>query len=487
MQYGWINSINKMSEECLVLGVFCKSHPNQFLDLENKLIKQLIPSLCSRLQEPGDSVWQTEVDGRSLLLIDCGSPESFDEKALKKRMNDICAALIKQRIKSACLYLPRVYQQSANWQLMQMLLQLDAGYYQLNDYKTKHRKDHVLQQVSFYMENDDDQSAEETLATAAAIAAGIKLTRSLADLPPNHCTPSHIAQKAQDLSQAHPSISCNILQENDLRELNMGAFLAVGQGSEQAPCLVELSYQGGGEQAPVVLVGKGITFDSGGLSLKPANAMEEMKYDMSGAASVLGALQACALLKLPINVVGLLACAENMPSGKAIKPGDIVTSMSGQTIEILNTDAEGRLVLADTLTYAERFKPEMVIDIATLTGAMVIALGHITTGFFSNNEGLADEISIAANESGEKCWRLPLDESYQELLDSPIADMTNISSDRTAGSIVAACFLSRFTKAYKWAHLDIAGTAWVSGKKRAATGRPVSLLVQLLRHAASSR
>jgi leucyl aminopeptidase len=233
-------------------------------------------------------------------------------------------------------------------------------------------------------------------------------------------------------------------------------------------------------KAPIVLVGKGVTFDSGGISLKPPAGMEEMKYDMAGAARVLGTLKACALLKLPVNVVGLIPTTENMPSGKATKPGDIVTSMSGQTVEIVNTDAEGRLILSDALTYAERFKPEFVIDIATLTGAIIIALGHETTGLFTTDDKLAETILTAAEEAEDAAWRLPLLDIYQDAIDSPIADMANSTADRSAGSVTAACFLSRYTKKYRWAHLDIAGTAWVSGKKRNATGRPVPLLLQIL-------
>lgn len=267
----------------------------------------------------------------------------------------------------------------------------------------------------------------------------------------------------------------------------MGALLAVAQGSDQPPRLIDIHYQGDKNSAPVILVGKGITFDSGGLSIKPANAMDEMKYDMSGAASVLGVIKACALLKLPINLIGIIASAENLISGSAVKSGDIVTTMSGQTVEIINTDAEGRLVLADALTYAEQYNPDFVIDIATLTGAIIVALGNIATGYMTKDEQLAKSIERAANESQDKVWRMPLDEAYQDALDSPLADMINASFDRTAGSITAACFLSRFTEKYRWAHLDIAGTAWISGKKRNATGRPVPLLIQLLRHVANSR
>jgi leucyl aminopeptidase len=269
----------------------------------------------------------------------------------------------------------------------------------------------------------------------------------------------------------------------------MGSLLGVGQGSVRGSRIVVMKWMGAKDKksAPVALIGKGVTFDAGGISLKPSANMNEMKYDMAGAASVLGTIKACALLKLPINVIGLLACAENMPSGSAVKPGDIVTSLSGQTIEIINTDAEGRLVLADALTYAERFKPSLVIDIATLTGAVIVGLGHVVTGFMTKDDDLAELIQKAATDSEDKAWRLPLDDAYQEALDSPIADMVNSTFDRSAGSITAGCFLSRFTKKFRWAHLDIAGTAWVSGKNRSATGRPVPLLVQLLCQIADAR
>jgi leucyl aminopeptidase len=256
----------------------------------------------------------------------------------------------------------------------------------------------------------------------------------------------------------------------------MGALLAVAKGSDEPPKLIVLRYQGAAaSKAPVVLVGKGITFDTGGISLKPAAEMDEMKYDMCGAASVLGTLRAVAEMKLPLNVVGLVPTCENMPSGRASRPGDIVTSMSGQTIEILNTDAEGRLILCDALTYAERFKPSAVIDIATLTGACVIALGHHNSGLFARQDKLATELTQAGRAAGDPCWRMPLDDEYQEQLKSPFADVANIGG-RAAGAVTAACFLSRFTKAYDWAHLDIAGTAWRSGANKGSSGRPVPLL-----------
>ena len=307
-------------------------------------------------------------------------------------------------------------------------------------------------------------------------------------MPANICTPTYLGEQAHELAKRHAQVKTKVFDEDDIRALGMGTFLAVTKGSQEPPRFIEIQYHGApSTQAPIVLVGKGITFDSGGLSLKPADAMPEMKYDMAGAASLIGTINACALLKLPINVVALLACAENMPSGTAVKPGDIVTSMSGQTVEIINTDAEGRLVLADALTYAERFKPEFVVDLATLTGAVIVALGSVHTGMMTNDDALAELILAASKESLDKVWRLPLDKDYQSALDSPLADMLNANFDRTAGSITAACFLSRFATSFRWAHLDIAGTAWVSGKKRNATGRPVPLLIELLCHVARSR
>ncbi|KTD50217.1 aminopeptidase A/I [Legionella quinlivanii] len=483
MNYGLIQSLQDASHECLVLGLFSESRADEFSTIDDAELVALLPRLMAKINEAGDSVWQSDINGRSLLLLHCGKQSEFKASSLRKRVEEITMALLKQKIKKACIALPAINKQDADWQLTQMLLAVDSLCYQLTDYKTRQKKPHSLEAIDFYLPNTSDTA----LSTAQSIAEGIRLTRRLADLPANHCTPSFLAEQAQKLAEDFSQIKTRVLGIPEMTELGMGALLAVSKGSLEEPRLIELAYNGNGSQAPVVLVGKGITFDSGGLSIKPANAMDEMKYDMAGAASVLGTLKACAMLKLPINVIGLIASAENMPSGSAVKPGDIVTSMSGQTVEILNTDAEGRLVLADALTYAEQFNPELVIDIATLTGAMVVALGTITTGFMTSDEALAEQITAASLKSGDKCWRLPLDEEYQDALDSPLADMINASFDRSAGGITAACFLSRFTKKYRWAHLDIAGTAWVSGKKRIATGRPVPLLIQFLRHAASSR
>ncbi|KAA0218947.1 MAG: leucyl aminopeptidase [Lautropia sp.] len=317
------------------------------------------------------------------------------------------------------------------------------------------------------------------VAQATAIANGVDMARELGNLPANHCTPAYLADTARKMAR-ELGLKAEVLDVRQMQALKMGALLSVARGSEQPPKLIVLRYQGAGaKQPPIALVGKGITFDTGGISLKPAAEMDEMKFDMCGAASVLGAMRAVAELKLKLNLVVVVPTTENMPGGRATKPGDIVASMSGQTVEILNTDAEGRLILCDALTYVQRFKPSTVIDVATLTGACVIALGHHRSGLFSPSDALATELLEAGNEIGDGCWRMPLDEEYQEQLKSPFADMANIGG-RPAGSVTAACFLSRFAKGYDWAHLDIAGTAWKSGTNKGATGRPVPLLANFL-------
>ncbi|WP_018411806.1 leucyl aminopeptidase [Methyloversatilis thermotolerans] len=325
----------------------------------------------------------------------------------------------------------------------------------------------------------DAGKAESALAQGAAIGRGMSLTKTLGNLPANVCTPTYLAEQAVALGHSH-GIAVTVLDRPELEELGMGSFLSVSDGSRQPPKFITMEYRGGKKSdAPIVLVGKGITFDTGGISLKPGEGMDEMKYDMCGAASVLGTFQALAEMKLPLNVVGLIPTTENMPGGKATRPGDVVKSMSGQTIEILNTDAEGRLILCDALTYAERYDPACVVDIATLTGACIIALGHVTSGLMANDDALADELLAAGQNAWDRAWRMPIWDDYQDQLKSNFADMGNIGG-RPAGSITAACFLARFAKKYKWAHLDIAGTAWKSGKDKGGTGRPVPLLTHFL-------
>jgi leucyl aminopeptidase len=342
-------------------------------------------------------------------------------------------------------------------------------------------KDHAdtFKHLIFAGNNACSKQLKDAVTQGIAMVEGMNLAKDLGNLPPNICTPSYLAKTAQSLSKK-TSLKVEVLGRKQIEALGMGSFLSVTQGSDTPPQFIVMRHQGGKTgEAPIVLVGKGITFDTGGISLKPGEAMDEMKYDMCGAASVIGTMYAAALMKLKKNVIGVVPSCENMPSGSATCPGDIVKSMSGQTIEILNTDAEGRLILCDALTYVERFKPKAVIDVATLTGACIIALGHVHSGLFSDDDDLVSALTKAGQVSLDTVWRLPLDAAYHEQLKSNFADVANIGG-RPAGSVTAACFLSRFTEKYKWAHLDIAGTAWKSGAAKGSTGRPVPLLLNYL-------
>ena len=354
-----------------------------------------------------------------------------------------------------------------------------AGY-RYDKTKSKKAGKAKLRKCVFHAVAADADAARRALHQADATAYAGRLCRDLANLPGNVCTPSYLAAEARKLARTSQKIRLKVLRESDMERLGMGAFLSVSRGSREPGFLICLEYRNAAaRQAPVALVGKGITFDTGGTSIKPSSAMDEMKFDMTGAASVLASVAFCARMKLKLNVVGLLACAENMPGGNASKPGDVVTTMSGQTVEILNTDAEGRLVLCDALTYAGRYKPECVVDVATLTGACVVALGHEASGLLSNDQKLADELIGAGETAGDRAWQLPMWDEYQSQLDSNFADIANIGG-RGGGTITAACFMSRFTTDYRWAHLDIAGTAWHSGKRKGSSGRPVPLLTQFL-------
>ena len=340
-------------------------------------------------------------------------------------------------------------------------------------------KDGALARLTLLCADADAKAVRKGLDRGQAVAAGVTLARELANRPGNHCTPSYLASQVRALGKQH-DVKVEVLERKDVEKLGMGSFLAVAQGSDEAPKFIVAQYRGAGKDvAPVVLVGKGITFDSGGISIKPSAEMDEMKFDMGGAASVIGTLRAIAGLKPRLNLVCLIPACENLPSGSAIKPGDVVTSLSGQTIEILNTDAEGRLILCDALTYAERFKPAMVVDVATLTGACVIALGHHHSGLFTADDKMAAQFQQAAQDALDPCWRMPLDEEYDEALKSNFADMGNVGP-RGGGAITAAMFLRRFTGKYRWAHLDVAGTAWKSGAAKGATGRPVGLLTHFV-------
>jgi leucyl aminopeptidase len=471
MTYGLITTPAFDAETCLVIGCFEKSA------LPVKASDNTLKQLAKKLSHQGDMLWH-----QTTLLVHCGDEKETTLEQLSPIIQKVLAALNQQKITQATLCFPQIKNITPNQQIEYMVLQCDASRDTVPLLKsTPNPNPSPLESIQFYLEYATDKAIQ----AAQAIAEGVSWTRHFANLPANYCTPSYIAKEAVAFAKKHKTISTHVLERKDMQKLGMGAFLSVTNGSTEPPKLVEMQYTGtDSTKAPIVLVGKGVTFDAGGISLKPSKGMHEMKYDMAGAASVLGVIKACALMKLPINVTGLLACTENMPGGDATKPGDVVTSMLGKTIEITNTDAEGRMILSDTLTYAERLKPELVIDIATLTGAVIVSLGRWASGFMTEDERLAELIETAGRESCDPAWRLPLHPYYQEALESPVADMINASLDGEAGSITAACFLSHFTKKFRWAHLDIAGTAWNTGKKNTATGRPVPLLMNLLRHLA---
>ena len=381
---------------------------------------------------------------------------------------NIVNALTDVQIKDRDLY----------WNVRFAIETFEAERYVFDEFKSQKADQLKLENIIFPIDNAETQRA---IQHANAVALGIKLARDVANCPPNVCNPKYLAEQAKTLEKRTALVKTTVLGEKEMAELGMNAYLGVSQGSKNEAQLSIMEYRNhpNPDAKPIVLVGKGLTFDAGGISLKPAAEMDEMKYDMCGAASVYGVMNALAELQLPLNVIGVLAGCENLPDGNAYRPGDILTTMNGLTVEVLNTDAEGRLVLCDTLTYVERFEPECVIDIATLTGACVVALGQHNSGLVSTDDALADSLFQASQQTQDKAWRLPLSEEYQEQLKSPFADLANIGG-RWGGAITAGAFLSNFTKKYPWAHLDIAGTAWLQGANKGATGRPVSLLTQFL-------
>lgn len=422
----------------------------------------------------------TGIHAERVLLVGLGNGEAVSEAEFRKLMQVVLNAVVDCKVNEAHWLLEdiKVKDRDEAWQLTQLALALALREYRYTETLSKPKPAPALRKL--VIANTTSAKARAAMERGTAIGRGMNVTRNLGDLPPNICTPTYLANQAKALGRKHNKLSVKVLEEKAMRDLGMGSLLSVSAGSEQPAKLIVIEYRGGKRGAqPQVLVGKGITFDSGGISLKPGAKMDEMKFDMCGAASVLGTLHAIVELNLPINVVGIIAASENLPSGRATKPGDVVKSMSGQTIEILNTDAEGRLILCDALTYAARFKPAAVIDIATLTGACVVALGKHASGLFSNRDDFAQELLAAGQAIGDRAWQLPLWDEYQKQLDSNFADMANVGS-AGGGSITAACFLARFTKDYRWAHLDIAGTAWDEGAAKGATGRPVGLLTQYL-------
>jgi leucyl aminopeptidase len=424
-----------------------------------------------------------KVAAERVLLVGLGREREFLECSYRTALSSAIKALRTTGAAEAtiCLNELPVKGRDGAWKIEQAVLGVMDCMYRFDQLKSKPPgPKRALKKVTFHIANHSEASTgKAAIHRAMAIAQGITLARDLGNLPGNLCTPTYLADQAREAGRGH-GFKVKILEKKDIEKLGMGAFLAVALGSRQPPKLIVMEYDAGARDAPpVVLVGKGITFDTGGISIKPAAAMDEMKFDMCGAASVFGAMRAAALMRLPLNVVGIIPSAENMPGGNSMKPGDIVTTMSGQTVEILDTDHEGRLVLCDALTYVERYKPAAVIDIATLTDSIVIALGDVATGVFSNSDALAREVFEAGESAWDRAWHLPLWDEYQDKLESNFADFPNMGPEG-GGAITAACFLSRFTKPYPWVHLDIAGTASKSGADKGATGRPVALLAHFL-------
>lgn len=482
-------SAESAAADCLVLGITAEglTPAARHLDkLSGGRIKNIIRKGDFK-GRTGECYYLYDMDGiksQRLLLLGCGKSDKRCEKDWQRIMNAAFSALNRGASKSAifCLSDVKIKGRKADWLLQDASRILANAAYRRGELKSSFKKtENPLATVKFWVADAGTAAARRALARGKAVGEGMTLARRLGDLPANVCTPSYLASEARQLAKKSAALTVKVLNEAQMEKLGMGALLSVSAGSDEPARLILLEYRGSKKSdKPVALVGKGVTFDSGGISIKPGAAMDEMKYDMCGAASVLGTFSALLAMKLPINVIGVIPTTENMPNGRATKPGDIVTSMSGKTIEILNTDAEGRLILCDALTYVQKYKPDVIIDIATLTGAVIVALGHHTNGLLGNNDALVNELLTASKATQDATWQLPMGEEYQRQLDSNFADIANIGG-RGAGTITAACFLSRFTEDASWAHLDIAGTAWTSGgKSKGATGRPVPLLSQFL-------
>jgi leucyl aminopeptidase len=473
---------------CAVMAIFQGgklSAAAQALDEASQgLIKKLIKNGDLK-GEVGDSVIVHNPAGcaaERVLLLGFGKAEGCSSSDFRRAIDSGAKAVKQTGSQHVHLFLEDVAVDGRDeaWKAQQASLLFAQRFYQFQTFKSKKQPTALTAVTYCQTESKPLKKIKQSVESAAAIAEGIAFARELGNLPGNVCTPTYLAKEAKKLAKDSDKFTTEVLGEKQMAELGMGSLLSVSAGSNEPAQLIVMEYKGDAKaKNPVVLVGKGITFDSGGISLKPGQGMEEMKFDMCGAASVFGVMKTLRILQPEITVVAIVAAAENMPSGKATKPGDIVTSMAGKTIEIINTDAEGRLVLCDALTYAERFKPKAVIDIATLTGACVVALGNHASGLYSNRDELAEQLLAAGENSGDRAWRMPLWEEYKKQLESNFADLANVGG-REAGSVTAACFLSHFATNYPWAHMDIAGTGWLSGAEKGATGRPVSLLVNYL-------
>ena len=482
-----IAPIEKLQSDCIIAGIYQDGQLTRAASALDHLSRGLVKKMIDRGDLSGkngetvliNALPEGEIE--RILLVGLGKKDALSAKLYRKALCSAASGLKKSVIKSAvcCLAEADVKNADLTWKSRQIVEVFSDAAYQFTQLKAEKETDLKLQKLTITAPESEDAAACDGLAQGKAVAAAVSLTKQLGDLPGNVCTPAYLAEQALDLGR-FDKMSVSVLEESDMATLGMGALLSVSRGSRQPAKLIVLEYQGGERNGkPIVLIGKGLTFDAGGISLKPAPNMDEMKYDMCGGATVLGVLQAVAEMNLPLNVIGLVPSSENLPDGDANKPGDIVTSMAGKTIEILNTDAEGRLLLCDTLTYAERFNPDVVIDMATLTGACLIALGRVPSGLLGNDDELCEDLIEAGETAVDSVWRLPLWEEYQDQLKSPFADMANVGG-KDAGTITAACFLARFAENFRWAHLDIAGTAWRTGSNKGATGRPVPLLCQYL-------
>jgi leucyl aminopeptidase len=483
------NTITVAKTGCIVIGVYeNKKLSSQAEALDSKGAISAVIKTGDITGKTGSTLLLRKIDGAAaerVLLIGLGKEQASD-KEFNTAISAAARVLASLGAADAVLALPQdaVKDRDAAWQVRTAVLAIRENAYRFDELKSK--KDTTtsgVKKIAIAVPAADAAVAREAVAQAVALANGLDLTKDLGNLPGNYCTPTYLANTAKKMAKDF-KLAVEVLDRKQLEALKMGSFLSVTNGSDEPPKFIVLKHMGGkAKDAPTVLVGKGITFDSGGISLKAGAGMDEMKFDMCGAASVLGTMRAIAEMKLKLNVIAVVASCENMPNGRATKPGDIVTSMSGQTIEILNTDAEGRLILCDALTYVERFKPAAVVDVATLTGACVTSLGNHNSGLFTRHDGahdeLATELLAAGKQTGDTAWRMPIEDAYQEQLKSNFADMANIGGP-AGGSITAACFLERYTKKYTWAHLDIAGTAWRSGAAKGATGRPVPLLTTFL-------
>ena len=480
--------LDTLSCDCLILGVY----QDQQLSASAKTLNESTQELLKKILERGDiagkngeTVLINAVPSNTIariLLVGLGENQPLTTKNYRKAILASINSLKKSSIGTVVCNLSdcAVSGMDSTWKTRQIIEVFSDTVYQFTICKTNKETDFNIKHLVITSAENELILSKSGLQQGKAIAEGINLTKHLADLPGNICTPSFLAEQALELGKTYAKLDVIILEEADMEKLGMGAFLSVSRGSRQPAKLITLNYQGGEKNTkPIVLIGKGLTFDAGGISLKQAPGMDEMKYDMCGGASVLGTLLAAAQMQLPLNIIGLIPTSENMPDGDANKPGDILTSMAGKTIEVLNTDAEGRLLLCDTLTYAERFNPDVVIDLATLTGACLVALGRVPSGLLGNNDELCDSLIAASVTANDSLWRLPLWDEYQEQLKSNFADLANVGG-KDAGTITAACFLSHFAENFHWAHLDIAGTAWRTGNNKGATGRPVPLLSQYL-------